>query len=39
MSSNIFKLDKAEKYKLFLSIDYYREYEKTIEKNIVFRKL
>ena len=39
LKKGIFKLEKPEKHRLFLSLDYYRLFEQTIEKNVVLRDM
>ena len=39
IKKGIFKLEKPEKHQLFMSIDYFKIYEKIIEQNIVLKSL
>lgn len=39
LKKGIFKTEKPEKHRLFLSLDYNKLFEQTIEKNIVLRDL
>lgn len=39
LKKGIFKLDKPEKHKVFVSLEFYKLFEQTIEKNIVLRDL
>lgn len=39
IKKGVFKLDKPDKHRLFLSLEYYKLFEQTIEKNIVLRDL